>query len=204
MPGRGRDDIRSLENVAFVKSATAISELPTTGRPEVALAGRSNVGKSSLVNLLAGRKNLAKSSSTPGKTRTFNFYSVADAWYLVDLPGFGFAKVSKTERDRWGRVITTYLESRESLKLVLHLIDSRHPPADIDLSIIESMRGGWIPYAIVLTKSDKLSGNDRSRSKARVQKELRDRGMENKVILASALDGRGKEELISWIETFVT
>lgn len=204
MPKKGRDEIRSLQDVAFVKSASVVSDLPTTGLPEVALAGRSNVGKSSIVNLLAGRKNLAKSSSTPGKTRTFNFYSVAETWYLVDLPGFGFAKVSKSERDRWARVITSYLESRDSLKLVLHLIDSRHPPADIDLSIIESMRGGWMPYAIVLTKSDKLSGNERSRSRARVQKELRERGMENKVILSSALDGRGKEELIGWIETFVS
>lgn len=200
---RASNESRSLENVAFLKSADALDQLPEDGRPEVALVGRSNVGKSSLVNMICGRKGLAKSSSTPGKTRTFNYYSVADKWYLVDLPGFGYAKMSHTERDRWARLIVQYLQNREELRLVLHLVDCRHAPGAIDQSIFDLMRGGWVPYLVVLTKVDKLSGNERSKAVARVKKELDSRGMENAIIATSATDFRGKDALIEWIESLV-
>jgi GTP-binding protein len=193
----------SIENVAFVKSAEELDQLPDDGRPEIAFVGRSNVGKSSLVNLLCGRKNLAKSSSTPGKTRTFNYYDVGGKWYLVDLPGFGYAKVARTERDRWARLIVDYLEQRSSLRLVLHLVDCRHPPGEIDLSLLDLMQGGWVPYIVVLTKTDKLSANQRAKSLAIIKRELASRGMENAVVLSSAEDQRGKRELIEWIEPLV-
>lgn len=189
----------TIRDVKFVKGVTEWDSLPRDGRPEVAFIGRSNVGKSSLLNMLVGRRNIARTSGTPGKTQEFNFYLVNERVYFVDLPGFGYARVSRTVRERWGRFIGHYLTEREPLRLVVHLVDGRHEPTRLDRDIIETMRGGHTPYVIALTKTDKLSGNQRPQSERRVQKVLEEYAMEVPVILTSAVDQRGKKELLGWI-----
>lgn len=190
-----------IRNVTFVKGAAGWDGLPKDGRPEVAFIGRSNVGKSSLLNMLVGRRGIARISGTPGKTQEFNFYLVNERIYFVDLPGFGYARVSKNIRERWGRFIGQYLTEREPLKLVVHLVDSRHEPTRLDKDIIETMRGGHTPYVIALTKTDKISGNQRIQSVRQVQKVLEGYAMEVPVILTSAKDKRGRKELLGWIDS---
>jgi GTP-binding protein len=153
--------------------------------------------------MLVGRKSIARTSRTPGKTQEFNFYLINQRLYFVDLPGFGYARVSRDVRERWGRFIGQYLTEREVLKLVVHLIDGRHEPTRLDRDIIETMRGGDVPYLIALTKSDKLSGNDRAKSMKRVEVVLRGYAMEVPVLLTSAKDKRGRDELVGWIDSVV-
>lgn len=150
--------IRSAE---FVKSAPNISMAPDTGEmPEIVFVGRSNVGKSSLINSLLLRKNLAKTSNTPGKTRLINFYRINDALMLVDLPGYGFAKVSHAEQAAWQKSLTKYITSRKEICLVLSLMDARHPPQDSDLNMLQWLFQHQLPVEVVLTKSDKLGKKD--------------------------------------------
>ncbi len=193
----------NFRDVEFVMGATTWDALPRDRRPEVAFIGRSNVGKSSLLNMLVGRKSIARTSRTPGKTQEFNFYLVNRRIYFVDLPGFGYARVSKNVRDRWGRFIGRYLTERETLKLVIHLVDGRHEPTRLDRDIMETMRGGDVPYMIALTKTDKLSGNERTKSEKRVDDVLKGYAMEVPVLLTSAKDKRGRNELIGWIDDVV-
>lgn len=187
------------KSATFIKGAVRWADLPADGRPEVAFIGRSNVGKSSLLNALVGRRSLARTSGTPGKTQQFNYYLLDERMYFVDLPGFGYAKIARTQREKWGRFIGRYLTEREPLRLVFHLVDSRHAPTDLDRDIMELMRGGRVPYVIVLTKADKLSGNQRAKSERRVQDVLGEYGMEVPVILTSANTGRGIDNLWDWI-----
>lgn len=195
-----RTNVLHIRDVEFVKGATKWDALPRDRRPEVAFIGRSNVGKSSLLNMLVGRKSIARTSRTPGKTQEFNFYLINRRIYFVDLPGFGYARVSKDVRDRWGRFIGRYLTERESLKLVIHLVDSRHEPTRLDRDIIETMRGGDVPYLIAVTKTDKLSGNERIKSTRRVEAVLEGYAMDVPVLLTSAKDKRGRIELLGWID----
>lgn len=189
-----------IREVRFVKGVTRWGDLPEDGLPEVALIGRSNVGKSSLLNLLVQRKSLARTSGTPGKTQEFNFYLVDDRFYLVDLPGYGYARVAKTERARWGQLIGRYLSEREPLRLVFHLIDGRHPPTALDRDIMEVMRERLGAYVIVLTKSDKLSGNQRTKAVAEVRKALQTFGIEVPILHTSATARQGRDEMLAWIE----
>ncbi len=193
-----------VKDARFIKGAVAWEHLPCDGRPEVAVAGRSNVGKSALINRLLGRKNLARTSGQPGKTREFNYYLVGERFYLVDLPGYGFAKTSKKERARWAAFIEEYLAEREPLRAAVHLIDSRHPPTDLDRGMTAAMLGQRVPYVVALTKADKLSGNERPASRQRVRQMLRQEfGLEAPVVLTSARTGRGKDELLRWIDDLV-
>jgi GTP-binding protein len=189
-----------ITSASFVIGAASPAQLPDSRLPEVAFVGRSNVGKSSLINSVLRRKNLARTSGAPGKTREFNFYLVNEAFHLVDLPGLGYAKVSRTERARWARSIESYLGRRGSLRLLFHLVDSRHPLMGSDDSLIELHRRMDVPVVIVLTKADKLSGNDRARVVGRVQAELQSRGLELPIVLSSANSGRGRREILDWIE----
>ena len=184
----------------FVMGATSWAGLPADGRPEVAFVGRSNVGKSSLLNMLLGRRALARTSRQPGKTQQFNFYLVDDRLYFVDLPGYGYAKVSRTQREKWGLLIGRYVTERPPLRLVVHLVDSRHPPTGLDRDVIDVMRASPVPYLIALTKTDKLSGNGRAKSAAEVRRLLKSVDLEVPVLLTSAEDGRGREDLWAWIE----
>ena len=193
-----------IQEITFVKGSASWSGLPSDGRPEVAFAGRSNVGKSSLLNALAGRRALARTSRTPGKTREFNHYLVNESLYFVDLPGFGYAKVSKRERAHWARLIERYIAERDMLRLIVHLVDSRHEPGALDRSFIEFMRGSDVPYAIALTKCDKLSGNDRVKTEHRMHETLSTYGLEIPVFLTSSQTKRGLPALLEWIGTMAT
>ncbi len=185
-----------LETTAFEPG-----QLPGLDEPQVALAGRSNVGKSSLINCLAGRKQLARISSTPGKTRSVNFYRVTPGdYYLVDLPGYGYAKISKTERAHWAKLIERYVESSQSLRAIVLLIDARLTPQKLDLDLLAFVQGRNIPHLAVLTKVDKCK-----------QKDLAQRNKEWSPLLGGATPlsfssktGRGREALWNRIRELVS
>lgn len=184
-----------LPEATFVHAAQGWDGLPDPDLPEIALVGRSNVGKSSLLNAVLARKGLARTSGHPGKTRQFNFYRVGDRFLLVDLPGFGYARVSRTERERWQRLIGRYVTARPPLRLVLHLVDARHDPTALDREVMTLIRESTAVYAIVLTKADKLSGNQRERSRRAAMDVAASSGLEVPVILTSAHDGRGLDDV---------
>ena len=188
-----------VRHINFVKSAENLTQMPDEGLPEVAFIGRSNVGKSALLNMLCRRKSLARISATPGKTQTFNFYEVNHEMYFVDIPGYGYARVSKKARAQWRRNIVSYLTQRVSLRAVLHLVDSRHPPTDLDKEVILLLRETRAERFLVLTKADKLSGNTIQRSIRTAQEALSAQGAELPIIVTSAVDRRGRKELLSRI-----
>lgn len=195
-----------IRNVEFVRSAGTWAQLPEDGRAELAFVGRSNVGKSSLLNYLIGRKALARTSNTPGKTATLNFY-LANAnqhgdggFYLVDLPGYGYAKVAKTRRAKWMQLIGRYVTEREELGVVFHLIDSRHPPTRLDEELLDLLRGGPVPYVILLTKADKLGKNQQRSRVAQLKKRLAGMGLDLPVVLTSAEKKQGAAEVWQWVE----
>jgi GTP-binding protein len=175
-------------------SAAHPAQFPEDRLPEVALAGRSNVGKSSLINRLTERRHLARTSSQPGKTRLLNFYRVNGALYLVDVPGYGYAKVSKAERQRWGRLIEQYLLERPTLRLVLLLVDLRHPPTADDRAMYDWLAYHRVPLCVVGTKADKLS---RGRWDRHVRQARETLGLSKEVpfVLFSAETGVGRDEL---------
>jgi len=176
-----------------------MDQLPTDQLPEVAIVGRSNVGKSSLINRLANRKNLAKSSSTPGKTRTINFYCFNRSWYLVDLPGYGFAKVSRREKAGWGKMIEKYLSGRKTLRGVILLVDIRHSPSVDDRTMKDWLEHHQIPFMVVATKADKLSRSARQKNLAMIRRELQ-LPMEQPPLGFSAVSGEGLEELLQALQ----
>jgi len=168
--------------------------------PQVAFAGRSNVGKSSLLNRLVGIKNIAKVSRTPGKTRAVNYFLTDTNLMLVDLPGYGYAKVSKSIKEHWGELIEAYLLDNDRLKGVVHLVDSRHPPTPLDQSLNEWLNQNGLNYLIVLTKIDKLSGNQAGRSVAQAKRTLV-LTVGTEPLTFSAKTGQGKKELLGWINS---
>jgi GTP-binding protein len=145
----------NIHSSAYVISSPDHTKSPAPDRPEYAFIGRSNVGKSSLINMIVGNEKLAKTSGTPGKTQLINHFSINEEWYIVDLPGYGFAKVSISERRRWEQMIENYLRKRENLVTVFILIDSRHSPQKIDLEFVERLRNWTVPFCLVFTKADK-------------------------------------------------
>ena len=189
-----------IQEAQFVRGAASWKGLADDGKPEIAFIGRSNVGKSSLINMLLDRKSLARTSNTPGKTQQFNYYLINDTFYFVDLPGFGYAKVSKAQRAKWERFISRYMSEHEALRLVIHLVDGRHDPTRLDKDVMEFMKGGWMTYLVVLTKMDKLSGNHRGKAVRQVKKSLAEFDLEVPVIASSSKNKSGKEELWQWIK----
>ncbi|NEW04468.1 YihA family ribosome biogenesis GTP-binding protein [Paenibacillus sp. SYP-B3998] len=183
----------------FIISAVGPSQYPEDALPEIALAGRSNVGKSSLINRLISRKNLARTSSQPGKTQTLNYYKINQDLYFVDLPGYGYAKVSKTERERWGKFIENYLLNREPLKLVMQLIDLRHPPSKDDQAMYQWLRHNDLPVLVVATKADKIPKSQWQKHAKIVRETL---GMDQGYhpLLFSSEIGLGKDELWAILE----
>ena len=175
------------------------SQYPPDTMPEVAFAGRSNVGKSSLLNLLTNRKKLARVSGSPGKTRTINFYLVNDAFRIVDLPGYGYAKLSKSATENWGAMMETYFQNRQGLKKVIQLVDIRHKPSAQDVQMYEYLRHYGLDGIVVCTKADKVSRNEAAKNIAMIRKTL-DLSKEDKVIPVSALKRTGYEELLEVIE----
>ena len=181
--------------------ATAVnkSQYPPGNRPEFALSGRSNVGKSSLINSFINRKNLARTSSQPGKTQTLNFYEINKEWFFVDLPGYGYAKSSKADRARWARFIETYLHDRDQLTGVIQLIDMRHPPMDSDRDMVEWLLTYEVPILVAATKADKLSRGHWPKQIKQIRQAL-SLPETVPVIAYSAVSGQGKEELGAWLE----
>ena len=188
-----------VQQVTFLKSAESSEQMPEEGLLEVAFIGRSNVGKSALLNMLCRRKSLARTSATPGKTQTFNFYLINHQIYFVDIPGYGYAKISKKDRARWRKQIAGYLTQRVTLNTVLHLIDSRHAPTDLDQEVMLLLRETNAQRFLVLTKADKLSGNKITHSVRVAQKAMDACGIELPVIVTSAFDQRGRQELLNRI-----
>ncbi|WP_020404750.1 ribosome biogenesis GTP-binding protein YihA/YsxC [Gracilimonas tropica] len=187
----------------FITSATKLEECPPSTLPEVCFAGRSNVGKSSLINALLNRKNIARTSNVPGKTQQMNYYQIGDRFFMVDLPGYGFAKVPKKERDRWGKNIREYLLERESIRLILHVVDARHDPSQLDEDFFYWMGMNEKPFAVLLSKSDKISKNKVSSSKAKVRRILKDMNIEVPVLSFSSSSKEGVEEVEKLIKEFV-
>ncbi|GMA70422.1 putative GTP-binding protein EngB [Leuconostoc litchii] len=161
-----------VHNVEMVMSAVSAAQYPTDGKPEIALVGRSNVGKSSLTNTLIQRKNFARTSSQPGKTQTLNFYDVEDKLYFVDVPGYGYAKVSKAQREAFGVMIEEYITSRKQLRGVISLVDARHEPSEDDISMYEWLHYYNIPILVVATKSDKISRGKFNKAESVIKKSL--------------------------------
>ena len=185
-----------INNSDFVTSAVKKDQYPTTGLSEIAFVGRSNVGKSSIINALTNRRKLAKVSQTPGKTRLINFFIINnDEFYLVDLPGYGYAKVSKTEKASWGNTIETYLSSRNELKRVVLLVDSRHKPTADDIQMHEWIKFYGYNEVIIATKSDKLSNNELRKSEKIIRDTLK-LTKEDKLYFFSSVNKKGKDELI--------
>ena len=175
----------------FLKSAFKESDWPRDSRREVAFLGRSNVGKSSVINSLLGVRNLARTSSTPGRTQSLNFFTINDAYRFVDLPGFGYARVPKDIKSTWGEMVTSFLAKRLQLVLSIHLVDSRHEPTKQDLQLHEWLEESNKPRLVVATKSDKLSNNELRRNLEHIARVLND----DSVMAYSAKSGRGRDEL---------
>ncbi len=187
----------SIRNPQFVNCYVDLRKLPAEDKPEIALAGRSNVGKSSLINCICKRRKLAKSSSTPGKTRTINFYDMDGSWYFVDLPGYGYAKVSKEEQARWGKIIERYLKNRQQLKGVIFLIDIRHEPGANDRQMKDWLSRCELPVLVVATKADKLSRAQTIKQLAVIKKSL---DLPFDPIPFSAETGQGEKEVAEALE----
>ncbi len=191
--------MQHIKSAKFVKSAVKPKHYPESELPEIAFAGRSNVGKSSLINKLVNRKKLVRTSRTPGCTQTINFFEINGQIMFVDLPGYGYAKVSKEVRKQWGPMVEAYITTRKNLKMVVVILDIRHPPTTDDLNLI-----GWlllknIPHLIVLTKADKLKRHKQNQQRKKIAEII---GLdENKIFLFSAKTGEGRDELWQRIDS---
>jgi GTP-binding protein len=188
-------------NAEFITSSVKLDQCPKPDKPEYAFIGRSNVGKSSLINMLTGRKKLAKVSGSPGKTITINHFLVDEKWYLVDLPGYGFAKRSKSEREKWEKMIKNYILKRENLMTLFLLVDLRIEPQAIDLEFIGRLGDSQIPFVILFTKADKLGITQAEKNLALFRKTLLKEWEELPLMITtSAKDASGKEELLEYID----
>lgn len=196
--------MKLIKKAEFVKSSQKLSQCPKGNLKEFAFIGRSNVGKSSLINMLTGRKNLAKTSSTPGKTKLINHFLIDEKWYIVDLPGYGFARVSKKERKRFGSLIEDYIAKRENLICVLVLIDSRIKPQSIDIEFIRWLGENGVPFVIVFTKTDKPNQKDLRNNIATFKNELLKSWEELPPMFStSAVNEKGKEEILTFAEEYI-
>ncbi|MBC8320529.1 MAG: YihA family ribosome biogenesis GTP-binding protein [Bacteroidetes bacterium] len=190
-----------INDAKYLISSTDVNSCPAPDKPEYAFIGRSNVGKSSLINMITGRKKLAKISSTPGKTITINHFVINDQWYLVDLPGYGFAKRSKTERLKWQKMIRNYILGRPNMLTLFLLIDIRIEPQQIDLEFIDWLGISNIPFAIAFTKADKLKINQVANNLNNYKKKLSENWDElPTMMITSASTDIGKDEVLNFIE----
>ena len=192
---------QSFSDIKFLISVFDLKQLPAPEIPEIAFAGRSNVGKSSLLNRLIKRKSLVKTSAKPGKTQSLNFFLLDNAIYLVDLPGYGYAKVSKKMQAAWQELITAYLETRENLKCVVVIVDLRHELKIGDLQLVNWLRSTGVPFLLVYTKADKLSANQRNKNAAAL-----DAGFgvsKSERLLFSAKTGMGRDNLLQALDSYL-
>ena len=190
-----------IKSAEFVISNSQVSKCPTTGLPEYAFIGRSNVGKSSLINMLTGRKGLAMTSQKPGKTQLINHFIINDAWYLVDLPGYGYARLSKDGREKLKKMIEDYTLERKELICLFVLVDARHDPQKIDLEFIEWLGEEGVPFALVFTKADKLTKGKLAVNIEGYKARLRQQWEElPPLFITSSEEGLGREELLDYID----
>ncbi|MBO6080440.1 MAG: YihA family ribosome biogenesis GTP-binding protein [Bacteroidales bacterium] len=190
-----------IKTAEYLQSEADWRKCPSPNLPEYAFIGRSNVGKSSLINMLVNNKSLAKTSSKPGKTQTINHFLINKNWYLVDLPGYGFAKISKTTREKWQKMISDYLLFRENLQVVFVLVDARLEPQQIDIDFINNLGEKGIPFAIIFTKTDKNSSGKTMSNMQKMKNVLAETWEELPLMLkSSAISGAGKEEILNFIE----
>ena len=190
-----------IKSADFVISNTDIDKCPKERIPEYAFIGRSNVGKSSLINMLTGHKSLAKTSGKPGKTKLINHFKINDNWFLVDLPGYGYAKVSKKNRSIFAKFIYKYLEKRENLICTFVLVDSRHEPQKIDMLFMEWLGQNQIPFVIIFTKMDKLSSSQLNKNIAKYKTEMLKTWEDiPEIFRSSAESGLGKSDILKFIE----
>lgn len=189
-----------IKSAEFIESNQEVAKCPDTKLPEYAFIGRSNVGKSSLINMLTGRKKLAKTSSTPGKTQLINHFLINEDWYLVDLPGYGFAKASKAAREKWGELIHKYLMKRINLRCTFILIDTRLEPQKIDLEFIEWLGINQLPFVIIFTKADKLNHTNLIKNIEKYKNNLQEKWAElPQFIVSSSINSQGKEAILGLI-----
>ena len=187
-----------IRSASFITSLARFDEYPGQGLPEIAMVGKSNVGKSSMINRLTGNGKLARTSSEPGKTRLINLYDINRELVLVDLPGYGFAKVSREEKGRWAAMIEGYLSASAHLKLALQLVDMRHEPSKDDASMVSYLRHYEIPFMVIATKCDKLSRAERARCLPPICRALAVQPWQ--VIPFSAVDGTGRDQILDLLE----
>ena len=194
-----------IKSAEFVISNSRVEKCPTTGLPEYAFIGRSNVGKSSLINMLTARKGLAMTSQKPGKTQLINHFIINDAWYLVDLPGYGYARLGKDSRDSLRRMIEDYVLERKELVLLFVLLDCRHEPQKIDLEFIQWLGEEGVPFALVFTKADKLSKGRLAANVEAYKAKLREEWEELPPIFVTSSEERmGRDALLGYIEEINT
>ena len=190
-----------INEATFVTSNISVAQCPETDLPEYAFIGRSNVGKSSLINMLTNKSKLAKTSSFPGKTQLINHFKINDNWYLVDLPGYGWAKVSKESREKWLKMIKAYLQQRKNLACVFLLIDSRHEPQKSDLEFIELLGSLQVPFVLVFTKTDKQSVLKTQKAVDTYKNKLLETWDElPQIFLTSASEKKGRDEILNFID----
>jgi GTP-binding protein len=190
-----------IHSATFVKSSAILAQCPEPSMPEFAFIGRSNVGKSSLINMVTGWSKLAKTSGKPGKTRTINHFIINDEWYLTDLPGYGYAKVSAKLRDNWVKEVENYIVKRENLVCLFVLLDCRIEPQDSDLLFMEKVGLSHIPLARVFTKTDKLKKTDLETTIRKYDEVMQERWEElPATFISSMVDGTGREEILNFIE----
>lgn len=191
-----------IKNAQFIISAVGPKQYPDDGLPEIALAGRSNVGKSSLINKFINRKNLARTSSKPGKTQTLNYYRVNDDFYFVDLPGYGFAQVSRSEQEKWKVFIDQYLIKRDKLCGVIQIVDLRHPPSRDDVNMYEWLMHLGKEILVVATKCDKVSRGQWQKH-IKIIREGLNADPSQSIVLFSAENGQGLADVMQWVETHI-
>ena len=192
-----------IESVEFRTSSATLEGCPSAHLPEVAISGRSNVGKSSLLNTLLKRKGMARVSATPGKTQLLNFFWVNDRFHMVDLPGYGYARVPGNVQRNWQKMMQSYLQNRESLSGVIQLIDSRHPPSQQDVQMVQWLLEVEIPFCLALTKMDKLKQSERARVTPNMLRTFSESLVlpgELAIIQTSSKSGEGQRELLEWID----
>jgi GTP-binding protein len=191
------------ETQVFVKSVFNLKELPKLRLTEVILCGRSNVGKSSFINSLFNRKDIAKTSSTPGKTRSINYYKIDEKFYVVDLPGYGFAKVSIKEREKWSRLVGDFLRHSGYISLAFHIIDSRHKPTVLDVKLNSLLRFYNIPYIVLLNKIDKLSRSKIATSKKAIKEIFPELDFGKNLFVYSAIKKNGRKEVLKKLSDYI-
>jgi len=192
-----------IKSASFLQSNTNVAKLPKADKPEYAFIGRSNVGKSSLINMLTGNSKLAKVSSTPGKTITINHFIINDEWYLVDLPGYGFAKRSQKDREMWKKMLDAYILGRQNLVMTFVLVDSRIKPQKIDLDFIANLGENQVPFAIIFTKADKLGIGQLAANIEVYKNELLKEWEELPTMIVTSSEKKtGREEVLDLIEKY--